>query len=44
MRGAFVDLSAGEWAYAIVYTLGFIAWLSVWAFRAFKKHILLNIG
>lgn len=44
MRGAYIDLSAGEWIYAIGYTAVFLIGLSVWAYRAFENHIVQQVG
>ena len=39
MQGAFVELTAWQWIYAIGYTTLWIGALSLWAYRAFEKHI-----
>lgn len=44
MRGAYMELSAGEWIYAIGYTAVFLIGLSVWAYRAFEYHIVQQVG
>ncbi len=44
MQGAFMPLSAWEWLYAIGYTTVWIAGLTVWAYRAFHRHIIMKLG
>ena len=44
MQGAYIDLSAGEWLYGIAYTIAIIVGLSIWAYRAFQKHIVMKVG
>lgn len=44
MRGAYVDLSAGEWIYGIAYTSVLLVGMSIWAYRAFEKHIIMQVG
>ena len=44
MRGAYVSLSTGEWIYAIGYTALIIVGLTVWAQRAFEKHVVAKVG
>ena len=44
MQGAYVPLSAWEWFYAIGYTVLLIPGLTFWAYRAFEKHIVMNVG
>ena len=44
MQGAFVPLAAWEWVYGIVYTAAMMGGFTVWAYRAFNKHIIMNLG
>ncbi|MEM7538423.1 MAG: hypothetical protein AAF639_40015 [Chloroflexota bacterium] len=44
MQGAYIDLMAWEWLYAIGYTALIIAGLTVWAHRAFQTHIVMKVG
>jgi len=44
MRGAYVELTAGEWLYGVGYTTVLLIGLSVWAYRAFKTHIIMEVG
>jgi fluoroquinolone transport system permease protein len=44
MRGAYLDLTLGEWVYALGYTAVLLVGMSVWAYRAFEKHIIMDIG
>ncbi len=44
MVGAYQDLSTIEWLYGIGYTSILIIGLSVWAYRAFEKHIIQQVG
>lgn len=43
IRGAFIPLESWEWVYASVYTVALIAGLSVWAYRAFNRHIIVKV-
>jgi len=40
MQGAYSQLPSWQWPYAIVYTALIIVALTVWAYRAFNKHII----
>ncbi len=44
MQGAYQSLSAWEWLYAVGYTTATLIGLSLWARRAFEKHIVMNVG
>lgn len=44
MRGAYLDLTMSEWVYALGYTAILLVGMSVWAYRAFEKHIIMDIG
>lgn len=44
MRGAYMELSAGEWIYGIAYTSVLLIGLTVWAYRAFQNHIVMKVG
>ncbi len=44
MQGAFIPLAAWEWIYGIVYTAAMIGIFTVWAYRAFNKHVIMNLG
>lgn len=44
MRGAFVPLATWEWVYGIGYSAVLLSGLSVWASRAFQKHIIMKVG
>ncbi len=44
MVGAYQDLTMVEWLYAIIYTGVLLVGLSIWAFRAFEKHIIMQVG
>ncbi len=44
MRGAFVPLAGWEWAYGVGYTAVLIIALTIWANRAFARHILMPIS
>ena len=43
-RAAFVPIAGWEWAYAIAYSLLWCIGLLVWAFAAYRKHILGKAG
>ena len=42
MQGAYIQLAAWEWLYAIGYTALLIIALAIWASRAFHTHIIVN--
>lgn len=44
MQGAYLELSADQWLYAILYTAALLALSAVWAYRAFQRHILWKVG
>lgn len=44
MRGAYRQLTAWEWLYAIGYTGALIIGLAIWAYRAFQTHIIMKVG
>jgi fluoroquinolone transport system permease protein len=44
MQGAFVQLTAWEWVYALTYTAALIIGLTIWAYRAFNTHIIMKVG
>ena len=44
MQGAFMPLAPWEWGYGVVYTVAMIGGFAVWAYRAFNKHIIMNLG
>ncbi len=44
MQGAYRALSAGEWLYAIGYTAALLVGLTVWAQRAFHRHLVVRVG
>lgn len=44
MQGAYKQLLAWEWGYAIGYTLLLLIGLSLWANRAFKTHMIAKVG
>lgn len=43
MQGAWQSLTVWEWVYALGYTLVTTALLSVWAYRAFYRYIILKV-
>ena len=43
MQGAYIQLAAWEWFYAIGYTTVLIIGLTVWAYRAFNTHIITKV-
>jgi len=43
IKGAFVELDSFLWTYAVLYTVTLIAGLGFWAYRSFKKHVVMNI-
>jgi fluoroquinolone transport system permease protein len=44
MQGAFGPLQTWEWLYACAYSAALIVGLTVWAYRAFHKHIIIKVG
>lgn len=44
MQGAYMELAAAEWLYAIGYTSLLIIALTIWAYRAFNRHIIMKVG
>ena len=44
MQGAYVQLAAWEWLYAIGYTAALVIGLTIWAQRAFHTHIIMKVG
>jgi fluoroquinolone transport system permease protein len=44
MAGAWHSLEAWQWLYALGYSAVTIGLLTVWAFRAFKTHIVMRVG
>lgn len=44
MQGAYVQLAAWEWLYAIGYTAALVVGLAVWAQRAFRTHVVMKVG
>jgi len=44
MQGAYTQLAAWEWLYAIGYTAALILGLTRWAQRAFHTHIIMKVG
>lgn len=44
MRGAYVDLAGWAWIYGIGYTALLLLGLSIWAHRAFQRHIVMKVG
>ena len=44
MKGAYVPLTPGEWAYALVYSLLVLAGAMLWAQQAFKRHVIEGVG
>ena len=44
MQGAFIPLAPWEWIYGIAYTAAMIGGFTVWAYRAFNKHVIMNLG
>lgn len=43
IRGAFVECTRLEWAYAVGYSILLIIGLSFWGYHAFKKHLVMTI-
>lgn len=44
MTGAWLDLAAWQWAYAIIYSAVMMIGLAIWAVRAFNHHIVINMS
>ena len=44
MQGAFAPLSGWQWGYAAGYTVVWIIGLTIWAYRAFHRHIIMKLG
>lgn len=44
IKGAYIQLAIWEWVYGICYTGILIISLTMWAYRAFQKHIILKVG
>ena len=44
MQGAYIQLAAWEWLYAMGYTATMIMGLTIWAYRAFNTHIIMKLG
>jgi len=44
MQGAYGPLQGWEWVYAVGYTAVIIISLTIWAQRAFDKHIIMKGG
>ena len=44
MQGAYGPLESWEWLYTTVYTAALIIGLTVWAYRAFDRHIIVKAG
>lgn len=44
MVGAYRPLTAGEWLYGVGYTVALLAGLTIWAHRAFDRHIIRKVG
>ena len=44
MQGAYIQLEAWQWLYAIGYTALLIVGLTIWAYRAFHTHIIMKVG
>lgn len=44
MQGAYMELSAGQWLYAIGYTAVLLIGMSIWAYRSFQSHIVMKVG
>ena len=43
IQGAYIPLTPLEWGYALCYTTALLVGLSIWAYRAFRTHILKNL-
>ena len=44
MQAAYGPLATWEWIYGVVYTALLLVVLSIWAGRAFQKHIVMKVG
>ena len=44
MQGAYNVLAGWEWVYAVGYTAVLLIGLTIWAHRAFEKHIIMKVG
>lgn len=44
IQGAYIQLAAWKWVYGVGYTAVLIIGLTVWAYRAFHRHIILKVG
>lgn len=44
MQGAYIQLATWEWIYTIGYTTVLIIGLGLWAYHAFKAHIIMKVG
>lgn len=44
MQGAYIQLASGKWLYAVGYTAVLVIGLTIWAYRAFKTHIIMKVG
>lgn len=44
MQGAYMQLPAWEWFYAIGYTAALVISLTIWAERAFHTHVIMKVG
>ena len=44
MQGAYIQLAAWEWLYAIGYTAAWMLGLAFWAYRAFDRHVTMKIA
>ena len=44
MQGAYISLAPWQWVYGIVYTGAMIGGFTIWAYRAFNKHIIMNLA
>ena len=44
IQSAWVPLTTGQWVYALVYSLALVVGLSIWAYRAFYRHIIMKVG
>ncbi|MCA9931776.1 MAG: hypothetical protein KC419_25005 [Anaerolineales bacterium] len=44
MQGAYGPLAGWEWVYAVGYTAVLLTVLTIWAHRAFTRHIIMKVG
>lgn len=44
MQGAYTALAGWEWVYGVGYTAVLLIGLTIWAHRAFHKHIIMKVG